>query len=157
VNGPRGTQVAAKISVPFFVKLGDIMTRTVVSVAPDDRLRDAREKLEKHGFHHLLVVDRGALVGVLSDRDILRATSPFVGQLCERPQDGQTLDRRIHQLMTRAPVTGSVSDDVNDAAARLLNAGVSCLPVVGARDEPLGIVTWRDLLRHMLRRRHDVR
>ncbi len=125
------------------------MTRSLVSVSMDERLRDARAKLEQHGFHHLLVLDRGVLVGVLSDRDILRATSPFIGQMCERPQDGQTLDRRIHQLMTRAPVTGRVSDDLNDAVPRMLDAGVSCLPVVGEHGEPLGIVTWRDVLRHV--------
>lgn len=132
------------------MKIGDIMTRTLVWVSMDDTVRDARAKLEKCRLHHLLVLERRALVGVLSDRDVLRAMSPFVGQPAERPLDRNTLDRRVHQIMTRRLVTASPGDDVLDSVALMLEANVSCLPIIGMDGEPLGIVTSRDMLRHIL-------
>jgi acetoin utilization protein AcuB len=126
------------------------MTRSIVWVSSDDRLAVARDKLEQHRIHHLLVLDARVLVGVLSDRDVLRAMSPFLGQLSERPQDRQVFDRKVHQIMTRKLVTASPPDDVRDAAARMLLAGVSSLPVVDEHGEAVGIVTWRDMLGHAL-------
>jgi acetoin utilization protein AcuB len=134
------------------VPVKDVMTHVPIAVAADARVRDIRAKLERYGFHHLLVVENGKLVGVLSDRDVIRATSTFLGSDAERPQDAQTLERRAHQIMTRKPLTACASDEVRDAAARMLEAGVSCLPVVDADGAPVGIVTLRDVVRHFLTR-----
>ena len=48
-----------------------IMSKSVVTVAMDDPLSRIKETFDRHGFHHLLVVDAGELVGVISDRDLL--------------------------------------------------------------------------------------
>ena len=123
-----------------------VMTRETITIGMDDDVRRVSVLFEEHRFHHLLVVERGRLVGVISDRDLLRNVSPFIGKLSERSQDMATLNRRVHQIMTRKPVTISSEMKVEDAAQVMLEHRVSCLPVVTKDGHVVGIVTWRDLL-----------
>ncbi|MGA7123899.1 MAG: CBS domain-containing protein [Polyangiaceae bacterium] len=129
------------------MRVADIMSRDVVTVGPDHDVVAVRKLFDKHGFHHLLVVLHGQLVGVISDRDVLREASPFIDTLAERPQDLATLKKRVHQIMSRDLVVAHGDDSVADAAAVMLARRVSCLPVVTAERHVEGVVTSRDLLR----------
>ncbi|HIE96019.1 MAG TPA: CBS domain-containing protein [Planctomycetes bacterium] len=131
------------------MNIDQIMTREIIKVGMDDDVRTVRDLFDEHRFHHLLVVEGGRLVGVISDRDLLRNASPFIGKLSERAQDTERLDRRVHQIMTRKPVTISGEMNVEDAAQMMLEHGVSCLPVAMEDGHVIGIVTWRDLLRSL--------
>jgi len=127
----------------------DIMTVKAVFVSMDETLEDVRDIFEVRGFHHLIVVDHDLVVGVISDRDLLKHISPFIGKRhMERDQDTNTLRKRAHQIMTRKPVTVHPDVDVWEAAETLLSQSVSCLPVVDSEGRLCGIVTWRDLLRN---------
>ncbi|MBX3374197.1 MAG: CBS domain-containing protein [Phycisphaeraceae bacterium] len=128
-----------------------IMTRHTITVGLDDTLEHIRGIFQKAKFHHVIVLDQGRIAGVISDRDLLKNLSPFIGQrLMERVQDVNTLRRRAHQVMTRSPVTVPGSARVQIAAALMLRERVSCLPVVDASGRLIGIVTSRDLLRHVI-------
>ncbi len=124
-----------------------IMTRELVTVAMDDTLEHLRSLFEMHGFHHLLVVHNRKVVGVISDRDVLRNLSPFIGKRIEREQDVETLKRKAHQLMTRTLISIGPEALVHEAARLLVESKVSCLPVLDEHGEARGLVTWRDLLR----------
>jgi len=129
--------------------LADIMTRRIVTVDMDETLGGVRAIFDRYRFHHVLVVHEGKLAGVLSDRDLLKHISPFLGhEMMERTQDANTLQRRVHQAMTRNPIVGRPDMTVPEAAQLLLDRNVSCLPVVDEQMRPRGIVTWRDLLMH---------
>ncbi len=126
---------------------GDIMTRPVTTVGMDDSLETVRVLFEQVRFHHLLVVgEKRRLLGVISDRDLLKAVSPFVDTLSEMTRDRATLEKRVHQIMSRKPITVSRETSIADAAALLLEEGVSCLPVTSPEGEVEGVVTWKDLL-----------
>lgn len=128
--------------------LADIMTRAVVTVHLDDTLEHIRSIFESSKFHHLLVTDNGELVGVISDRDLLKHVSPFIGnRLMERNQDVNTLNRRAHQIMSRKPVTCTPETSVYGGLGVMLRDHVSCLPVVYENSHIAGIVSWRDILR----------
>ncbi len=129
------------------MNVDEIMTRQIITIEMDDSVRKAKEIFERHKFHHLLVVEKKKLMGVISDRDLLLNLSPFIGTSSERPQDMATLNRRVHQIMSRTPITVSAETTVEAAAQRMLAERVSCLPVTTEDDDILGIVTWRDLLR----------
>ena len=134
------------------MRVADIMSRGVVTVGVDQDVFSVCKLFDEHGFHHVLVIDRGQLVGVISDRDVLREASPFIGTLAERPQDVATLKKRVHQIMSRHVVVTRGDDSVADAAAAMLDHGVSCLPVVTAEGSVEGVVTWKDLLRALIRK-----
>lgn len=129
------------------MRIADILTPTPITVGLDDSLATIKGIFDTHRFHHLLVVADGELFGIISDRDLLRAVSPFVGGQSERPLDVATLKRHAHQIMTRQPISATPDETIEHAAQRMLDKRVSCLPVVGAEGEVLGIVTWRDMLR----------
>ena len=61
------------------ITVGDVMTRGPWVVDDDAPLRQARGLMVDHDIHHLPVVRRGTLVGVLSDRDVKRALDPDLG------------------------------------------------------------------------------
>lgn len=122
------------------------MTRKVVTIGMDATLLTVRDIFHREKFHHLVVIDEGRAVGVVSDRDLLHHLSPFAGTYTERPQDAHTLDRRVHQIMSRRLVSVTEGTSAREATERLLTGRVSCLPVLDERGRVRGIVTWRDLL-----------
>jgi acetoin utilization protein AcuB len=128
--------------------LGNIMTARVVTVEMDDRLEVVKDIFDTMRFHHLLVVDEHKkLSGVLSDRDLLRALSPYVGSAAETARDLATLNKRVHQIMTRQPITLRRESGIAEAAQLMLKNRISCIPIVDDEFKPVGIVSWRDLLR----------
>jgi acetoin utilization protein AcuB len=129
------------------VTLRGIMTPRVVTVELDDPLETVKKIFDSVKFHHLLVVEAGRLCGVISDRDLLRAVSPYIGTRSETARDAATLKKRVHQIMTRKPVTLPSEATVGDAVKVFLEHRVSCIPVVDATFKPIGIVSWRDLLK----------
>ncbi|MBA3613675.1 MAG: CBS domain-containing protein [Nitrospirales bacterium] len=126
------------------------MTTRVVTIEMDDSLEVVRDLFKKVRIHHLLVVDNQKLVGIISDRDMLKAVSPFVGTMSETTRDRATLNKRAHQIMSHHPVTVRSSCSLQEAAQLMLARGVSCLPVTTMNGEVLGIVTWKDVLRAIL-------
>jgi acetoin utilization protein AcuB len=120
-----------------------------VHVALDDSLDTIRRVFEERRFHHVIVMHERRIVGVISDRDLLRHVSPFAGTPSERSLDAASLRRRAHQIMTRAFCTIAPDATVEDAARMLLSQGISCVPVV-EDDRCIGIVTTRDLLRSLV-------
>lgn len=128
------------------MRIIEIMTSRIATIEMDDMLDMVRELFMAAPFHHLLVVEEDRLVGVISDKDLYRALSPYIGSLSENQRDRDTLQRRVHQIMHRELVTVNPQMPVDEACLLLLNTGVSCLPVLD-NGRLVGIVTWRDLLR----------
>jgi acetoin utilization protein AcuB len=129
--------------------VSQFMTTRLVTVEPDDTLQTIREIFVHTGFHHLLVVERGVLTGVLSDRDLLRHSSPWLGTATEHPRDTATLHKRAHQIMSRHPETLHPDATLAEAVEKFRLKDVTCLPVTDAGQRPVGIVTWRDMLKLM--------
>lgn len=129
------------------MKIASIMTKRVATVEMDDTLRSINNIFCQAKFHHLLVQDEGELIGVISDRDLLKASSPFLDTPAERPCDVARLSRKAHQIMTRELITVDANTSVTEAVAILMKKNVSCLPVVSALGKIEGIVTWKDLLK----------
>lgn len=129
------------------MQMQSFMTTKVVSVGPDDTLAQVKEIFDNTRFHHLLVVEKGRLLGVLSDRDLLRHISPFVGSLHETTRDVCTMKRRAHQIMSHHPITLGPTADLNEAVEVFKTHSISCIPIVDKDNHPVGIISWRDLLK----------
>jgi acetoin utilization protein AcuB len=131
------------------VSIRKIMSAKLVTVKLDDKLETVKEIFDNLKFHHLLVVEEHKLLGVVSDRDLLKALSPNIGSARESYQDIASLNKRVHQIMTRRPIVLQESATVDDAIQSFNTHSISCLPVVDLNFRPVGIVTWRDILKNL--------
>lgn len=131
-----------------------IMSKPVVTVHLDDTLSVVKHIFDNAKFHHLLVVEKGTLFGVLSDRDLLKALSPFIGTPSQTLHDKATLNKKVHQIMSRKPITLPPQANVYDAISVFNQHSISCIPIVDANEHILGIVSWRDILKAIEKNRN---
>lgn len=129
------------------LRVSHLMTPTVVTVEMDDPLSLVKDIFDNTSFHHLLVVNEHRLLGVVSDRDLLKALSPYLGTAAETRRDLVSLDKKVHQIMTREAVTLQPKAHVYDAVEVFNTHKISCIPIVDSSDHVKGILTWRDILR----------
>ena len=132
------------------MRLEEIMTTDVVTISMDDKLTKVQKIFEAHKFHHLLVVEDNDLIGIVSDRDLLKQLSPFIATQSERFQDLGTLNKHVHQIMTRKPITALKENTVQEAAELFVEENISCLPILSIEDEIIGLVTWKDILKKLI-------
>lgn len=132
------------------MKVENIMNRDVVTLSLDERLKTVQELFSEQKFHHVLVVEDNELVGVVSDRDILKQLSPFLSTGSERTQDRSTLDKKIHQIMTRKPITVDKETPIEEAAEMFVKKNISCLPILTGEKEIIGIITLKDILKSLI-------
>jgi acetoin utilization protein AcuB len=124
-----------------------IMSSPALTVKLDDELTVVDNIFSSTNFHHLLVVEKNKLFGVISDRDLLKALSPKIGTASERLTDIATLHKRVHQVMSRKPICLQQNKSVHDAITLFLENNISCIPIVDSNNCPVGIVSWRDVLK----------
>ncbi|MGR3293648.1 MAG: CBS domain-containing protein [Candidatus Scalindua sp.] len=129
------------------MKVEEIMSKKLVTIKMDDSLKAVKVIFDNAGIHHLLVVESGNLHGVISDRDLLKALSPNIGTLAETNRDTITLNKRVHQIMTSELVTLTPDADISEAIEIFNNHDFSCIPVVDDNDKPVGIISWRDIIK----------
>ena len=115
-------------------RLGDVMTKEVLAVAPEDTLGEAAQKMVALDVGSAVVLDFGRLIGILTERDLMRATA------------GRThsSEARVREWMTADPVTATEDTSVEDAARTMLDAGFRHLPVI-ADGRAVGLVSIRDV------------
>jgi len=108
----------------------DLMTTAVIAVHARDSLETARTQMELAGIRHLPVVDDAQqVIGILSNRDLLRAEKGRVGE-----------------HMTVDVITVLPSMRAADAATRMQELKIGSLPVVGDDARLIGILTETDFL-----------
>ena len=96
----------------------------------------------------MIVIDENKLIaGIVSDRDILSAISPFLGTSVENKLDRSTLEKTAWQLMKPNPVVARVSNTIPEAANLLIQSNISCLPIIDVSGALVGMLSWKDILR----------
>ncbi|WP_338845715.1 CBS domain-containing protein [Massilia sp. W12] len=130
------------------MQVAEVMSRHLVTVELDDKLSLVKEIFDHVKFHHLPVLDQGRLAGVVHERDLLRALSPNLGTLVETWRDAATLHKRVHQIMSRKPLTIAPHAALTDAVQLFNQNNITCLPVLQEDERLQGILTWHDLLKH---------
>jgi acetoin utilization protein AcuB len=110
--------------------IASIMSRDLATVTPSDPIRIAIERMREHGCRRLPVLENGKLVGIVTDRDLRRATnSPFV--LRERWYDEFVLDHiSIKACMTPNPHTVTPETKIVEAAKLMRDKKIGGLPVI---------------------------
>jgi acetoin utilization protein AcuB len=124
----------------------DVMSRSVVTLAPDQTLRDAIELLRSKHIRHLPVVEASRLIGIVTDRDVKRATPSLLSGVDRDDYDRVLDETQVAQFMTREPMTITPDTDVKAAVKIFIDRKVGALPVVD-NGQLAGIVTEIDLLK----------
>ena len=119
----------------------DSMTREVAVLSPQSTAAEALGLCRERRIRHLPVLEEERLVGIVSDRD-LRSAAPALGD----PGRASALEElRIQDVMTREVVTAHPGDPIEEAANRMRERRIGCLPVV-VGGELVGIITSSDVM-----------
>lgn len=126
------------------------MSREIATVEEDDSMQDAMKIMKQKNIRMLPVLKAGRLVGVLTDRDLKRASA----------SDATTLD--VHELlyliskikvkgiMSKNPITVPPDLTIEETAEVLMNNKISGAPVVDDRGEVVGVITQTDIFRVLI-------
>ncbi len=124
------------------MKLGELSTKTVYHVTPDDSVANAATIMEQHSFHHLPVLAAGQVVGMVSDRDLLMAGAAEGN----RTKKGSP---RVADIMSQPVFSLAPDDTVRSATWLMVTHRVHAIPLI-QRDRLVGLVTAFDLLRGVM-------
>jgi acetoin utilization protein AcuB len=128
------------------MKIAEVMSRSLVTLTPEQTLRDAVELLRSKHIRHLPVVEDSKLIGIVTDRDVKRATPSLLSGV-DRDEYDRVLDEtKIAQIMTREPMTVTPESGLKAAVKIFIDRKVGALPVVSG-SQLVGIITEIDLLR----------
>lgn len=134
------------------LQVRQIMTKKVVTISDHQSLPLASALMIARGIHHLPVVDGdGALIGLVSHRDILSAEISAAQTMPNEDRDAIESTVPISRFMTRGICSVSPETPALEAVERMLNERLGCLPVVDRDGRLCGIVTERDALRLAIR------
>jgi CBS domain-containing protein len=117
-----------------------LMTHAPTSVRPEDSVAAAQAIMEGTKIRHLPVQSRGKLVGIVAQRDLVWALRALARPAGLVP---------VRSIMTPWPRTTTPDAEAADAGRILVHHGVGALPVVRG-DRPIGILSKRDFLRHLV-------
>ena len=133
------------------MKVLEIAHTVLVTVTMDHTVGRARDIMQMKKIRHLLVMDGGKLVGLITDRDVRAYLSSRIDTPVESSEDEKTLQTKIHQVMTRNPITVLPDTTIGEAAFLLLKHKISCLPIIDRDGLAMGIVTDADFLGYLAR------
>lgn len=114
-------------------QLSDVIRREPIEVAPEDTLGEVAERMSEANVGAVVVKDYGRLIGILTERDMLKAMAARV----------HTSEARVRQWMTEDPIVASLETDVEDAARTMLENGFRHLPVTDETGRVVGIASLR--------------
>ena len=124
------------------VEVREVMSPDVATVASDASVSDAAKVMVKGGFGSVIIVHGKMLVGILTERDVLRAAA----------NETDLSTASVEDWMTPDPETAEPDLETEDAAGMMLSRGFRHLPVT--QDGNLvGIVSLRDVLSARIGRR----
>jgi CBS domain-containing protein len=122
------------------MRVYEVMSKAVETVKPQVRASEAKTRMRQKGIHHLVVMNRGELAGVVSERDL------------GGPKLPKTLGVwTVEDLMTTPVVTVTTRTPLRRAAALMKGRSIGSLVVTSANGKIAGIITVGDLLDQMAR------
>ena len=134
------------------MRVREVMSTPVVTVPPGMPLKEVAKVLVTRGISAVPVVDDGALVGILSEADLvpLELAPDPRAHLAPLPEASQTVPRIASEAMTRDVIALPEEADVADAGRLMLERRIKSIPVLRGR-RVVGIVARRDLLEVLAR------
>lgn len=121
-------------------KIGQIMSKPVRTVKPDEKLSAAVAVMDNNSIGSVVVLDGETAIGIITEGDVVEQIS----------KGAQILLEPVRQVMSKPLITGTPDMTVQDAVNLMLEKRIRQLPIVEG-SKLVGIVTDRDLMRSVLR------
>lgn len=131
------------------VTVKEIMVKEPVTLECDDILDVADDIMALGRIRHLPILERGRVVGVLSQRDLFHSALVKVLGFKQREQKDLMRTVRVREVMSRPVITISPDAAVKEAARLMMEEKIGCLPVVEG-EKFVGVVTETDILRYVV-------
>lgn len=126
------------------MKVKDLPPGRLHSVEPDTSLAEVARRMRVNDCDSVAVMAEKRLVGILTERDLVRAIADGVD-----PQKA-----RADMFMSADPATVSADEDVSVVAVKMMALGIRHLPVVDDDGSPIGLLSARDLVAVLDRGKH---
>ncbi|MCF8127902.1 MAG: CBS and ACT domain-containing protein [Deltaproteobacteria bacterium] len=126
------------------------MSKGVVTINVNNSMMDATRKLKKHHIKMLPVMEEDKLVGILTDRDLKRASASDANTLEIHELLYLISNIKVKDLMNRNPITVPPDYTIGETAELLLEKKISGLPVVKKSGELAGVITKADIFRALI-------
>jgi len=127
--------------------LNEIMSASLITVEMDDSLKVVKDIFDNASIHHVLVVEQHNLLGIISDRDLLKSLTPSLGTVAETLHDISILNKKAHQIMSRQLITLGPDSTIKDAINIFNQHDISCIPIIDKDKKAIGVVSWRDIIK----------
>jgi CBS domain-containing protein len=127
-------------------RVRDIMPRKLVTISAGDTLATVEDIMTLGRVRHMPVVHAGRLVGVVSERDLLRASLSSLSDFGSDERRAFLHVVEIKRVMSAPPIVIGPEATVEEAARVMAERKIGCLPVV-EDEELIGLITETDLLR----------
>ena len=118
------------------MKVKDLPPGDLVSVNPETAIAEVARQMRTGDSDAVAVMSEGRLVGIITERDLVRAIADGVD-----PQQA-----RADVVMTADPATVDADEDVAVVAVKMMRLGIRHLPVVNKAGKPVGLVSARNLV-----------
>jgi len=128
------------------LRVRDIMGKSLVTISVSERLSTVEDIMTLGQVRHMPVVRGGKLVGVVSQRDLIRASLSVLSEHRGAERRAFLHVVEIARVMSAPPIVIGPDATVEEAALVMAEKKIGCLPVV-ENDHLLGMVTETDVLR----------
>jgi acetoin utilization protein AcuB len=126
------------------------MSRPAITIDADASMHDAIKLLKNHNIKMLPVLKKGSLVGIVTDRDIKRASASDATSLEIHELLYLISKIKIREIMTKNPITVPEDYTVEETAEILLKHNISGVPVVDQFSDVIGTITQNDIFRILI-------
>ena len=133
------------------MNISEIMSSPIKSVTLDDFLKDVKDIFDSNDIRHLIVIEEGELIGIVSERVLLKNISPYLNSNVYTTRDLATLNQRVIHIVTRNPKFLNLQASVAEAIELFNSVRIGCIPIVDENHVPVGIVTRGDIIRNFYR------
>lgn len=131
------------------MRVEDLMTKKVYTVEPQDMIDRVFFLIHYEKVRHLPVIEKGKVVGIVSDRDLYKALGPKSNSnsiSAEGTTELYVLPKKVTHIMHRGVITVQTDTYASKAAALMAENKIGALPVVDSNNKLVGILSSTDIL-----------
>lgn len=126
----------------------DLM-KEAISVTPGERVSHARRLMLDRDIGRLPVIENGIVAGIITERDVANAMMNFRNLVPDNHQDERIRNLIVADIMTNNVKLVRTNTPISEVVSLILNENIGGVPVLNLRDEMVGIISRRAIIKHL--------